>query len=430
MLLAVLLTVAAGRAAERPYETYSSPGAHAAYHAPPVQYATPSAPSAPRADLTYTTSHGAPVHSVSKAVSFAPQSAQAAQAAQAVQYARTALQYAPQPAAQHAMQHVHEAPPPAYTHAPHNYAMAPVDYPSTPAKYTYAYDVHDELTGDVKSQHETRDGDVVHGSYSLIDPDGTRRTVEYTADPVHGFNAVVHREGVKHQAPAPKAAHAAPVAYVAPAAKKAAHVAPAPQRAVYAAPAPAVYEYHAPSHHRLDHGPVHAYASPTPVYSHSSPAYAHPGPIYAKQNPLHTNPAPAPVHSNPAPLYNPGPVYANSAPAYPTQAPAYPTQTPVYPSQAPAYPSQAPAYPSQAPLYANPAPAYSSPVYATGSPEYANTAVAPRRAYPSPNLSPSYAASAAPIVYVKRPESHFAGQVAHGSYSTAYISSPTGHQRQ
>lgn len=73
-----------------------------------------------------------------------------------------------------------------------------VDPLSTPAKYTYAYDVHDELTGDVKSHHETRDGDVVHGSYSLIDPDGTRRTVEYTADPEHGFTAVVHRESVKH----------------------------------------------------------------------------------------------------------------------------------------------------------------------------------------------------------------------------------------
>lgn len=32
------------------------------------------------------------------------------------------------------------------------------------------------------------------GSYSLIEPDGTRRIVEYTADPVQGFNAVVHKE--------------------------------------------------------------------------------------------------------------------------------------------------------------------------------------------------------------------------------------------
>lgn len=53
----------------------------------------------------------------------------------------------------------------------------------------------DELTGDAKSQQETRSGDVVQGSYSLIEADGTRRIVEYTADPIHGFNAVVHKEG-------------------------------------------------------------------------------------------------------------------------------------------------------------------------------------------------------------------------------------------
>ncbi|XP_011497705.1 PREDICTED: larval cuticle protein A2B-like [Ceratosolen solmsi marchali] len=61
-------------------------------------------------------------------------------------------------------------------------------------QYSYAYDVQDALTGDSKSQQETRDGDVVQGSYSLIEADGTRRIVEYTADPVNGFNAVVHRE--------------------------------------------------------------------------------------------------------------------------------------------------------------------------------------------------------------------------------------------
>uniref|UniRef100_A0A6V7L066 Uncharacterized protein n=1 Tax=Bracon brevicornis TaxID=1563983 RepID=A0A6V7L066_9HYME len=71
-------------------------------------------------------------------------------------------------------------------------------------QYTYAYDVQDALTGDAKSQHETRNGDVVSGSYSLIEADGTRRVVEYTADPVNGFNAVVHREpAVLHKTFAP-----------------------------------------------------------------------------------------------------------------------------------------------------------------------------------------------------------------------------------
>lgn len=46
--------------------------------------------------------------------------------------------------------------------------------------------LQDALTGDQKSQQESRSGDVVQGSYSLIEPDGTRRVVEYTADPVQG----------------------------------------------------------------------------------------------------------------------------------------------------------------------------------------------------------------------------------------------------
>lgn len=48
-------------------------------------------------------------------------------------------------------------------------------------------------TGDSKSQHETRNGDIVRGQYSLTDPDGSRRTVDYTADPHNGFNAIVQR---------------------------------------------------------------------------------------------------------------------------------------------------------------------------------------------------------------------------------------------
>lgn len=86
-------------------------------------------------------------------------------------------------------------------------------------QYNYGYDVQDGLTGDSKNQHEVRDGDVVQGSYSLNDADGFRRTVEYTADPVNGFNAVVHREplvqkAVVAKAVAPVAYHAAPIANV------------------------------------------------------------------------------------------------------------------------------------------------------------------------------------------------------------------------
>ncbi|XP_032584408.2 cuticle protein 8, partial [Drosophila mojavensis] len=62
-----------------------------------------------------------------------------------------------------------------------------------PASYSYDYAVNDQSTGDIKDHRETRDGYSVRGSYSLIDPDGYKRIVTYTADDVHGFNAIVRR---------------------------------------------------------------------------------------------------------------------------------------------------------------------------------------------------------------------------------------------
>ncbi|KMQ98146.1 larval cuticle protein a2b [Lasius niger] len=67
------------------------------------------------------------------------------------------------------------------------------DFDAAP-QYSFAYDVQDAVTGDSKAQYETRNGDIVRGSYSLIEADGTRRIVEYTADPINGFNAIVSRE--------------------------------------------------------------------------------------------------------------------------------------------------------------------------------------------------------------------------------------------
>lgn len=70
-------------------------------------------------------------------------------------------------------------------------------------KYSYNYGVADALTGDVKSQAEHRDGDLVKGQYSLVEPDGTLRVVDYTADAINGFNAVVSKHGhAVHPAPA------------------------------------------------------------------------------------------------------------------------------------------------------------------------------------------------------------------------------------
>uniref|UniRef100_A0A1I8PK13 Cuticle protein 8 n=1 Tax=Stomoxys calcitrans TaxID=35570 RepID=A0A1I8PK13_STOCA len=69
---------------------------------------------------------------------------------------------------------------------------AHVEQPAYP-KYAFHYGVKDHQTGDIKSQAEERDGDVVRGQYSLVEPDGSVRTVNYHADDIHGFNAVVHK---------------------------------------------------------------------------------------------------------------------------------------------------------------------------------------------------------------------------------------------
>lgn len=71
------------------------------------------------------------------------------------------------------------------------------------AQYDFSYGVHDDHTGDIKEQRESRHGDQVHGQYSLIDSDGHKRTVEYTADDHNGFNAVVHREPTDIKIPQP-----------------------------------------------------------------------------------------------------------------------------------------------------------------------------------------------------------------------------------
>ncbi|CAG9562145.1 unnamed protein product [Danaus chrysippus] len=65
-------------------------------------------------------------------------------------------------------------------------------------KYQYSYSVEDPHTGDHKSQHEARVGDVVKGGYSLLQPDGSFRKVSYSADDHNGFNAIVQNSGPNH----------------------------------------------------------------------------------------------------------------------------------------------------------------------------------------------------------------------------------------
>jgi len=165
------------------------------------------------------------------------------------------LAYAAQPALAYAAQpaHVKVAQPVAYAAQPVAYAAQPVlkahpvvakavvaDEPYDPnPQYNYGYSIQDGLTGDSKGHQESRNGDVVQGQYSLVEPDGSTRTVTYTSDPVNGFNAVVDRTAPHvavakvHAAPVAYAAapvakvHAAPVAYAAGPAFAKVHAAPA-----------------------------------------------------------------------------------------------------------------------------------------------------------------------------------------------------------
>ncbi|XP_037301017.1 cuticle protein [Manduca sexta] len=145
---------------------------------------------------------------------------------------------------------VHAAPVAHYA-APVAHYAAPVAHYAAPAahydghdeyahpKYDFSYSVADPHTGDHKSQHESRDGDAVHGSYSLVQPDGSVRKVDYSADAHHGFNAVVHNSApAAHPAPAvhvAPAVHAIPVVHAAPVV----HALPV----VHAAPAHGYHHY-------------------------------------------------------------------------------------------------------------------------------------------------------------------------------------------
>lgn len=116
----------------------------------------------------------------------------------------------------------------AVAHAPVAIAHAPIVHAAPLVKhvvpepidpnphYSFSYGVSDHHTGDNKQAEETLVNGVVHGSYSLQEPDGTIRKVTYTADKINGFNAVVEKHGVAHHvAPkvvaSPYIAHAAPV---------------------------------------------------------------------------------------------------------------------------------------------------------------------------------------------------------------------------
>lgn len=132
-------------------------------------------------------------------------------------------------------------------------------------QYRFGYNVADSLTGDYKSQQEQRDGDLVQGSYSLVDPDGTRRIVDYSADSVNGFNAVVRKEPLVAAAPAVVAER------VVPARIAAAPVAAAPIAAAPFVAAP-VARYTAPVAYSAYPAPVARLAAYSAPLAYTAPA--------------------------------------------------------------------------------------------------------------------------------------------------------------
>ncbi|XP_057666755.1 cuticle protein-like [Diorhabda carinulata] len=199
----------------------------------------------------------------------------------------------------------HAAPVYAHGHSSHDN----VDYYAHP-KYEFNYGVKDGHTGDHKSQHEVRDGDVVKGSYSVADPDGTLRTVHYTADDHNGFNAVVEKSGHPvHPAPASaygKVLLAAPAVHHAPLNIQkesitenvyrmeiilaiATFVAAASAGLLDYGHAPVAHSYSAPVAHAYTSPVAHAYTPPVAqVYSAPvSHAYSAPAPYKAYSSPAH-----------------------------------------------------------------------------------------------------------------------------------------------
>ncbi|XP_034824525.1 uncharacterized protein [Maniola hyperantus] len=63
--------------------------------------------------------------------------------------------------------------------------------------YSYGYGVSDSHTGDIKTVWEAKKGDTVKGHYSVIEPDGSMRSVEYSAGPNTGFAATVNRDDLQ-----------------------------------------------------------------------------------------------------------------------------------------------------------------------------------------------------------------------------------------
>lgn len=189
--------------------TYAAPAAHLAYaaRAAHLTYASPAthfalapaahvAYAAPAAHVSFATSdthytYGTPASSVT--VSYPPiKSALPAPSKIYAATPATAKSHSAVPAAAvyHPPTFKYFAPPTVHYAVPETEADDTVD--ANPA-YKFSYSVNDPSTGDSKSQEEVLLDGLLSGRYSLAEPDGSVRTVSYTADKLNGFNAQVDR---------------------------------------------------------------------------------------------------------------------------------------------------------------------------------------------------------------------------------------------
>ena len=85
----------------------------------------------------------------------------------------------------------HYLPPATTTQAPWKPEPTWKTTPEKPANYEFKYEVNEPKTGDIKQQFEKAVDGVIKGQYWLIEPDGSKRVVDYTADDKNGFQATV-----------------------------------------------------------------------------------------------------------------------------------------------------------------------------------------------------------------------------------------------
>ncbi|XP_045132691.1 chromatin modification-related protein eaf-1-like [Portunus trituberculatus] len=74
------------------------------------------------------------------------------------------------------------------------YGAARMEPRDSSPQYAWAYEVAAPSSGDRKSAREERRGDVVVGQYSLVEPDGSYRVVDYFVRPDTGFHATINKD--------------------------------------------------------------------------------------------------------------------------------------------------------------------------------------------------------------------------------------------